>query len=123
MVAAGEGGRIVNIASASLWGYMVKGGAPYVASKGALLALGRASALELRRTSDHREHRAAGRRGRRRARSVRRGLRPKAPAIACHRWVCREPRDIGAAVLFFATPAACSITNQVIAVDGGWSLT
>jgi NAD(P)-dependent dehydrogenase (short-subunit alcohol dehydrogenase family) len=34
-----------------------------------------------------------------------------------------EPRDIGAAVLFFSTPAARSITNQVLAVDGGFSVT
>jgi NAD(P)-dependent dehydrogenase (short-subunit alcohol dehydrogenase family) len=36
--------------------------------------------------------------------------------------VC-EPRDIGAAVLFFATPAARYITNQVLSVDGGFSVT
>ena len=34
-----------------------------------------------------------------------------------------EPKDIGAAVLFFATPAARYITNQAIAVDAGFSLT
>ena len=122
MVAAGEGGRIVNIASASLWGYMVKGGAPYVASKGALLALGRASALELV------AHRIT-------VNTVLPGGVPTPGAIGAkgpppegpgHRMPplgLSEPRDIGAAVLFFATPAACSITNQVIAVDGGWSLT
>ena len=34
-----------------------------------------------------------------------------------------EPGDIGAAVLFFASPAARYITNQVLTVDGGWSVT
>jgi NAD(P)-dependent dehydrogenase (short-subunit alcohol dehydrogenase family) len=34
-----------------------------------------------------------------------------------------EPRDIGAAVLFFATPAARYITNQALTVDGGFSVT
>jgi NAD(P)-dependent dehydrogenase (short-subunit alcohol dehydrogenase family) len=34
-----------------------------------------------------------------------------------------EPRDVAAAVLFFATPAARAITDQAIAVDGGYSLT
>jgi len=34
-----------------------------------------------------------------------------------------KPRDIAAAVLFFATPAARYVTNQVIAVDAGFSVT
>ena len=34
-----------------------------------------------------------------------------------------EPRDIGAAVLFFASPGAARVTNQTLAVDGGWSVT
>jgi NAD(P)-dependent dehydrogenase (short-subunit alcohol dehydrogenase family) len=34
-----------------------------------------------------------------------------------------EPRDIGAAVYFFASPAARSVTNQTLAVDGGFSVT
>ena len=33
-----------------------------------------------------------------------------------------EPRDIGAAVLFFAGPGARAVTNQIIAVDAGFSL-
>ena len=33
-----------------------------------------------------------------------------------------EPRDIGSAVLYFATPAARYVTNQVICVDAGFSL-
>jgi NAD(P)-dependent dehydrogenase (short-subunit alcohol dehydrogenase family) len=33
-----------------------------------------------------------------------------------------EARDIAAAVCLFATPAARYITNQVIAVDGGFSV-
>jgi len=122
MVAGGEGGRIVNIASAALWGQMVKGGVPYAASKGALLALGRASALELV------EHRIT-------VNTVlpggvatpgaihAKGPRPEGPGHRRPPLGLCEPRDIGAAVLFFATPAARSITNQVIAVDGGWSLT
>jgi NAD(P)-dependent dehydrogenase (short-subunit alcohol dehydrogenase family) len=34
-----------------------------------------------------------------------------------------DPRDIAAAVYFFSTPAARCITNQVLAVDGGFSVT
>ena len=34
-----------------------------------------------------------------------------------------EPRDIASAVLYFATPAARLVTNQVLCVDGGFSIT
>ncbi|WP_330252828.1 SDR family oxidoreductase [Nocardia sp. NBC_00565] len=34
-----------------------------------------------------------------------------------------EPHEIGAVVAFFATPAAARVTNQVITVDGGFSIT
>ena len=122
MVSAGQGGRIVNIASAALWGQMVKGGAPYAASKGALLALGRASALELI------EHRITVNTvlpgGVATPGAI--GAKGPAPEGPGHRMpplgLC-TPRDIGAAVLFFAAPEAGAVTNQVIAVDGGWSLT
>jgi NAD(P)-dependent dehydrogenase (short-subunit alcohol dehydrogenase family) len=122
MVAAGQGGRIVNIASAALIGSIIKGLTAYTASKGALLAFSGACAFELV------EHGitvntvlpggvatpgAIGAKG------------PPAEGPARRRpplGLC-EPRDIGAAVLFFATPAARSITNQVLAVDGGFSVT
>src|SRR5436309_6033858 len=47
MVAAGEGGRIVNIASAALIGSICKGHAAYASSKAALAGLTWASALDL----------------------------------------------------------------------------
>lgn len=122
MVARAIGGRIVNIGSAALVGSLVKGLAAYSASKGALLGLSRASAFEL---ADHAitvntilpggvatpgaiaaKGPAAEGPGRRRP-----------PLGTC------EPRDIGAAVLFFASPAARHVTNQVLTVDGGWSVT
>lgn len=122
MVAAGQGGRIVNIASAALVGSIIKGLAAYAASKGALLALSRASALELA------EHAitvntilpggvatpgAIGAKG-----PPAEGPARRPPPLGrC------EPRDMGAAVLFFASPAARSVTNQVLSVDGGWSVT
>jgi NAD(P)-dependent dehydrogenase (short-subunit alcohol dehydrogenase family) len=122
MVAAGQGGRIVNIASAALTGAIIKGLAAYVASKGALYALSRASALELI------EHAIT-------VNTVLPGgvatpgsMSAKGPAVEGPGrrrpplGLC-EPRDIAAAVLFFATPAAHSITNQVLAVDGGFSVT
>jgi NAD(P)-dependent dehydrogenase (short-subunit alcohol dehydrogenase family) len=122
MAGKGEGGRIVNIASAALVGSIVKGLAAYAASKGALLALSRASAFELA------EHEitvntilpggvatpgAIGAKG----------PPPEGPARRRPPLGMSEPRDLGAAVLFFASPAARSITNQVLSVDGGWSLT
>ena len=122
MVAAGRGGRIVNIASAALVGSIIKGLSAYVGSKGALLALSRAFALELV------EHAitvntvlpggvatpgSIGAKGP----PVEGPARRRPPLGIC------EPRDIAAAVLFFSTPAARSITNQVLAVDGGFSVT
>ena len=122
MIAARQGGRIVNIASAALVGLLVKGLAAYAGSKGALLALSRASAFELA------EHAitvntilpggvatpgAIGAKGPQTDGPARR----MPPLGRC------EPRDIGAAVLYFASPAACHVTNQALSVDGGWSVT
>jgi NAD(P)-dependent dehydrogenase (short-subunit alcohol dehydrogenase family) len=122
MAAQGAGGRIINIATAGLRGSIVKGLAAYVGSKGALLALSRASAFELA------EHRitvntilpgAVATPG---ARSAK-GPPPEGPARRPLPLGMSEARDIGAAVYFFATPAARCITNQVLAVDGGFSVT
>jgi NAD(P)-dependent dehydrogenase (short-subunit alcohol dehydrogenase family) len=126
MVAAGQGGRIVNIASASLRGQIIKGVTSYMGSKGALMALTHASAFELA------EHGIT-------VNTVMPGgvMTPgaianvtKGPPVDGHAPARRpvplgmcEPRDIGAAVYFFATPAARKITNQVVAVDGGFSIT
>lgn len=120
MVARGEGGRIVNIASASLVGSQVKGGAAYVASKGALLGLGIATALELVEHGITVNTVLPG--GVVTPGAI--GAGPPAEGPGCRRAPLgmSEPRDIGAAVLFFATPAARKVTNQVIAVDAGWSL-
>jgi NAD(P)-dependent dehydrogenase (short-subunit alcohol dehydrogenase family) len=118
----GQGGRIINIGSAALVGSIIKGLASYVGSKGALLALSRASALEL---VDHgvtvntvlpggvATPGSIGAKG-----PPAEGPGRRRPPLG----MC-EPRDIGAAVLFFATPAARYITNQVLAVDGGFSVT
>ena len=122
MVAARQGGRIVNIASAALEGSIIKGLAAYTGSKGALLGLSLASAFEL---SEHAitvntvlpggvaTPGAIGAKGP----AVEGPARRAPPLGRC------EPRDIGAAVLFFAAPAARYVTNQVIAVDAGFSVT
>jgi NAD(P)-dependent dehydrogenase (short-subunit alcohol dehydrogenase family) len=122
MGGAGFGGRIVNIGSAALVGSLVKGLASYSASKGALLGLSRASAFELVDLSitvnsvlpgGVATPGAIGAKGP----AAEGPARRRPPLGAC------EPRDIGAAVLFFASPAARYITNQVLTVDGGWSVT
>lgn len=122
MVAGKGGGRIVNIASTALIGSLVRGLAAYSGSKGALQALSRASALELA------EHAITvntvlpggvatpGSMGAK-------GPPPEGPGRRIPPLGFCEPRDIGAAVLFFAAPAARHVTNQVIAVDAGWSIT
>jgi NAD(P)-dependent dehydrogenase (short-subunit alcohol dehydrogenase family) len=122
MVDKGDGGRIVHIASAALIGSLVKGHAAYASSKAALVGLAHASALDLL------EHHitvnivmpggvatpgAIGAEG----------PAPDGPARRRPPLGMCEPRDIGAAVLFFASPGAARITNQALAVDGGWSLT
>lgn len=121
MIAAGQGGRIVNVTSASITGQIVTGLACYVASKGAAQALSMAGALEL---SEHgitvnnvlpggvMTPGAMGAKGPPTTGPARR----PAPLGRC------EPCDIAAAVYFFATPAARYITNQSINVDAGFSI-
>jgi NAD(P)-dependent dehydrogenase (short-subunit alcohol dehydrogenase family) len=123
MIEAGGGGRIVNIASAALRGMAVKGLGSYAGSKGALLALSRSAAMEL---VDHNIT----------VNTVlpggvitpgaiaAKGPAPQGPAAQRMPPLGMvEPHEIGAAVAFFAAPAAARITNQVIAVDGGFSIT
>lgn len=121
MVGGGKGGRIVHVASAALIGALTQGHAIYASSKAALLGLMRASALELA------EHRIT-------VNTVLPGGVATPGAIAAKGPVPEGPgrrrpplgmcdaRDIGAAVLFLASPMARSITNQTVAVDGGWSV-
>jgi NAD(P)-dependent dehydrogenase (short-subunit alcohol dehydrogenase family) len=118
----GQGGRIINIGSAALVGSIIKGLAAYVGSKGALLALSRASALELVEygitvntilPGGVATPGSIGAKG-----PPAEGPGRRRPPLG----MC-EPRDIGAAVLFFAAPAARYVTNQVLAVDGGFSVT
>jgi NAD(P)-dependent dehydrogenase (short-subunit alcohol dehydrogenase family) len=122
MVGAGVGGRIINIASTSVQAPMVVGLAAYASSKGAVLTLSQTSAFELAEhgiTVNTVLPGGVGTPGAIAARgpAVRGPARRPPPLGIC------EPRDIGAAVLFFASPAARFVTNQVIAVDAGFSLT
>jgi len=118
---AGGGGRIVNIASASA----LKGipdMLPYVASKGAVLAMTKSLAREL---------------GPQRilVNAVAPGLIHGTPATASTRATAaavslagrvldREgrPADVASAVLFFATAESGFVTGQTLVVDGGTHL-
>lgn len=122
MVDAGRGGRIVNIASAALIGAQVQGGAAYVASKGALAGLSLSSALDLmphKITVNTVLPGGVVTPGAAKAQ----GPEPIGPGRRYSPLGLCEPRDIGAAVLFFAAPAAHRVTNQTLAVDAGWTLT
>jgi NAD(P)-dependent dehydrogenase (short-subunit alcohol dehydrogenase family) len=123
MVANGEGGRIVHVASNCVKAPQVWGLSSYAASKGALVSFGQTAAFELvgqRITVNTVLPGGVATPGARNAR----GPAPKGPASdrKAPLGMC-EPEDIAAAVLFFASAAARHITNQVITVDAGFSLT
>ncbi len=121
MVAAGNGGRIVNIASTAVIGMAVKGSVAYTSSKGAVVSMGLAAALELTGHGITVNTVLPG--GVMTPGSLTAtGPRPEGPGCRPPLLGMVEPRDIGAAVLYFATPAAHRVTNQVLAVDAGWSI-
>lgn len=122
MVAAGTGGRIVNIASTSIKQPMVIGLAAYASSKGALAVLSQSTAFELVEHGITVNTVLPGGVATPGAMAARGPVvsgpgRRRPPLGTC------EPHDIGAAVLFFASLAARYVTNQSIAVDAGYSLT
>ena len=121
MVAGGGGGRVVNIASTALINMVAKGHAAYAASKGAVAALTTATALELLPQGITVNTVLPGGVATPGAIGAK-GPPPEGPARRPPPLGMCEPRDIGAAVLFFATPAARYVTNQTLAVDAGWSL-
>jgi NAD(P)-dependent dehydrogenase (short-subunit alcohol dehydrogenase family) len=115
MVASGgNGGRIVNVASAWLRGMMVVGGAAYGASKGSLAAFSSGAALEFAPYGITVNTVLPGGSATPGAINAK-GHRPS-PFGLCN------GRDLGAAVLFFASPAAAKVTNQQLAVDAGFSI-
>jgi NAD(P)-dependent dehydrogenase (short-subunit alcohol dehydrogenase family) len=121
MVAAGQGGRIVNIASNALRGGLIKGLVSYASSKGALAALSLATAFELAEHSITVNTILPGAVITPGAINAK-GALSDGPAMRQTPFGFQEPHEIGAAVLFFASPAARPITNQVLAIDGGFSV-
>lgn len=122
MVAAGEGGRIVNIASAALRGSIVRGLVAYAGSKGALAGFSGAAAFELAEHGITVNTILPGGVMTPGALAAK-GPVPEGPARRALPLGMCEPQDIAAAVLYFASPAARRVTNQVLAVDGGFSVT
>lgn len=122
MIEGGQGGRIVNIASAALSGSLVHGLVAYTSSKGSLLGLSQATAFELAEQQITVNTILPGAVPTPGAINAT-GPVPDGPARRALPLGMCEPADIAAAVLFFASPAACRVTNQVLAVDGGFSVT
>lgn len=121
MAANGQGGRIVNVASAWLRGMMVVGGAAYGASKGSLAALSSGAALEFaphRITVNTVLPGGSATPGAIHAK----GPAPEGPGHRPSPFGLCDGRDLGAAVLYFASPAAAKVTNQQLAVDAGFSI-
>ncbi|MDE8652588.1 SDR family NAD(P)-dependent oxidoreductase [Novosphingobium album (ex Liu et al. 2023)] len=115
-------GRIVNCASSGLVGQFVQGLSAYMASKGALAAMTTTAAFELAgygitvNTVLPGGVGTPGSIGAEGPPPIGPGNR-KPPLGYC------TPRDIATAVLYFATPAARLVTNQVLCVDGGFTVT
>ena len=122
MIAKGEGGRIVNVASCSLWGQAIFGLASYMGSKGALAALTKASALELAEHGITVNTVLPGGVGTPGAINAT-GAEPRGPARRPPPLGFCTPQDIAGAVLYFVTPLARYATNQTLCVDAGWSVT
>lgn len=122
MVAAGQGGRIVNCTSAGLEGQFVKGLGAYLASKGGLRSFTTMSAYELAEHGITVNEVLPGGVGTPGAIAAE-GPPPVGPGSRPPLLGMVEPRDIGSAVLYFATPAAHRVTGQQLAVDAGGTIT
>jgi NAD(P)-dependent dehydrogenase (short-subunit alcohol dehydrogenase family) len=126
MLAAGKGGRIVNIASVVGLAAM-RLQSPFVAAKAGIIHLTRSMAIELGGKGILTNAIAPG--------SVMTALTAKLFYGEDGKFAGRtqefldhvplgrpaEPREIAEAVLFLASPAASYINGQVLAVDGGWT--
>lgn len=122
MIARGEGGRIVNCASCGLVGQFVQGLAAYLASKGGLAALTTSAAFELAEHAITVNTVLPGGVGTPGAIGAE-GPPPVGPGNRRPPLGMVSPQDVGSAVLYFATPMARLVTNQTLAVDGGFTIT
>jgi len=115
-------GRIVNCASSGLVGQFVGGLAAYMASKAGLTGLTTMGAFELAPHGITVNTVLPGGVGTPGAIGAE-GPPPVGPGNRTPPLGHCHPRDIAGAVLYFATPAARLVTNQVLGVDGGFTVT
>jgi len=129
MIAQGQGGRIINIASIAGKGYSGTSNAAYAASKGAVIAMTKIAAHQLGRYDINVNAicpgvtRTAMSQGSLQQRAETLGItieeleRRRLEVIPIHR--ANDPDDIAAMALFLASPGARNITGQALNVDGG----
>jgi NAD(P)-dependent dehydrogenase (short-subunit alcohol dehydrogenase family) len=119
MIDAGQGGRIVNIASLGVRHPMIDGLAAYSSSKGAVVTLTQNAAYEL---AAHRITVNAVLPGGVATNAVITGPEVRGPGLRMPPLGLCEPSDIAAAVLYLASPGARYVTNAAIPVDAGFLL-
>jgi NAD(P)-dependent dehydrogenase (short-subunit alcohol dehydrogenase family) len=120
MIAAGSGGRIVNITSISATAPVMVGLAAYTASKHGLLGLTRSAAMELMEhaiTVNSVQPGGVKTPGAANATGPVGGRALDTPVMGHN-----TPHEIGAAVLYFASALAGRTTGQTLAVDSGFLL-
>ncbi len=122
MVAAGNGGRIVNITSGALHGSVIKGLTAYASSKGALAGLTLQSAFELVEHGITVNAVLPGAVITPGAISAKGPEERDGPAARPRPLGFAEPSDIGHAVLYFLSDGAARVTNQHLAIDSGFSV-
>jgi len=129
MIAQGQGGRIVNIASIAGKGYAGTSNAAYAASKGAVIAMTMIAAHQLGRydinvnaicpgvTRTAMSQTSLVQRAQTLGISVAELEQRRIETIPIRR--ANDPEDIAAMAVFLASPGARNITGQALNVDGG----
>ena len=128
MIAQGEGGRLVTIAStAGLKPYLDR--SHYCSSKAAVIQLTKVAGLEFARHRITANCVCPGQSVTENLRKMLEGSTGQAAADEMRARQARiplgpnDPEDIANAVAFFASPAAKTVTGQVLAVEGGGLMT